>query len=415
MIESNKKCIKLLWFSAMAPYDSVNHAGGKTHNFYTKSFGGDKRFDVTLLTYCLSNEEEKVRKEFAEYNIKTELVVHPSDRIRCFFWKAVNAETVLNPFNRYAGLTRNQTAIRMIRHLRKMKQNGYKPDLIFLHWTQINLLAKKVKKIFPDSKIVEMEVDVTYQAYERRLKNAENYFKKWFWNHRFNKMKHIEIQSLRLADALIINNCKDAKLLQDEGLNQPLFKWTPFFQSMLDLKRCCDDETNRDILFYGAMGRDENWRSAIWFIENVLNKLRDLNVCLKIVGSHPNDKLKKYQADNVEILGFVEDIGPFFSQSMCLVAPLLLGAGIKVKVIEGLSAGIPVLTNHIGIEGIPAEDGSTYIHCEQPDDYVNAIKTIINNEVNVQEMEKKAKVFVENNLNFKSDAIKLRDWLYSIK
>ncbi|MDE6847680.1 MAG: glycosyltransferase, partial [Lachnospiraceae bacterium] len=57
----------------------------------------------------------------------------------------------------------------------------------------------------------------------------------------------------------------------------------------------------------------------------------------------------------------------------CMAAPLLLGAGIKVKVLEAMSAGVPVLTNDIGIEGIGCRPGQEYLHCETPQDYSAAV------------------------------------------
>ena len=124
--------IKLLWVSPMAPYNAVGHAGGKTDNFYVKSFSRDAQFDVTLLTYALGQEAPIVRKEFLECEIKAEIIEHPSSFVGRLFWKGMNAETVLNPFNRYAGLTRNHTAIRLMRRLNKIKEeSGYIPNILF--------------------------------------------------------------------------------------------------------------------------------------------------------------------------------------------------------------------------------------------------------------------------------------------
>lgn len=404
------KKLEFLWFSAMAPYNSVNHAGGKTHNFYTKSFSGDDRYHVTLLTYCLPEEAVKVETEFQELGIDTELVVHPSNMLAKLFWKAMNAETILNPFNRYCGLTRNQTAIRMIHRLREMKKRGYDPDVILLHWTQINLLAEKVKGIYPNAKIIEMEVDVTYLGYERRRNTAENPVQKAFWNYRFQKMKQKELKSLTFANGVIVNNTKDSNLLLSENVKAPIFIWAPFFQSLKDVFR--GDEISQDILFYGAMSRDENWKSAIWFVENVMPLIQDLDIRFLIVGSHPDAHLLKYESEKVHILGFVEDIKPLFEHSLCLAAPLVLGAGIKVKIIEALSSGLPVLTNNIGIEGIPANDGIDYFHCEHPEEYADVIKKLYYREINTNEISRNGRKLVSDKLDYNKDAVRLREWIY---
>jgi len=127
------------------------------------------------------------------------------------------------------------------------------------------------------------------------------------------------------------------------------------------------------------MGRTENSLSAIWFINNVMPLLKNTNCRFVVIGSNPPKELLQYKSDRIHITGFVEAIDPFFKKSLCLVAPLVLGAGIKVKVLEGLSAGIPVLTNSIGIEGIPAKKNTDYFFCQTPNDYAEVIRRLVNN------------------------------------
>ena len=82
------------------------------------------------------------------------------------------------------------------------------------------------------------------------------------------------------------------------------------------------------------MSRPENYLSAIWFIDNVMPLLKSDNYRFVILGSRPPEELKKRECTKIVITGFVESIVPYFEKSMCMVAPLVLGAGIKVKIIE---------------------------------------------------------------------------------
>ena len=77
-----------------------------------------------------------------------------------------------------------------------------------------------------------------------------------------------------------------------------------------------------------------------------------------------------------------------------------MGAGIKVKVLEGLSAGIPILTNNIGIEGIPAIDKKHYFHCETPEEYRDAINLLISGEVDLKKMEKEEKELISSTFDY---------------
>ena len=63
-----------------------------------------------------------------------------------------------------------------------------------------------------------------------------------------------------------------------------------------------------------------------------------------------------------------------------------------------------MLTNHIGIEGIPAEDGKEYYHCEKPEEYVETINKIISREYDAEEVGNRAFEFMKENFNYERDA-----------
>ena len=64
---------KLLYISYFAPYDTVDHAGGKVHNFYIKKMQKQKDYDVTLLTMCYQREVAKL--DLDRYGIRHRLVI----------------------------------------------------------------------------------------------------------------------------------------------------------------------------------------------------------------------------------------------------------------------------------------------------------------------------------------------------
>ena len=126
-----------------------------------------------------------------------------------------------------------------------------------------------------------------------------------------------------------------------------------------------------------------------------------------VIGNRPNDELKKYHdGKTIIVTGFVEDVSSWFSSSLCLVAPLILGAGVKIKILEALSSGIPVITNDIGIEGIRAVAGVDYIHCDNPKDYVEAILNISTNNSLVNYLEHNGRTFIINNYNYEKDLVR---------
>ena len=168
------------------------------------------------------------------------------------------------------------------------------------------------------------------------------------------------------------------------------------------------------MLFYGAMNRIENEISAEWFIKNVMPEIKDTGAKYVIVGNKPSDELKKYESDNVIITGFVQDIQPYFSSAMCLAAPIQAGAGVKVKILEAMAMGVPVLTNNIGIEGIEVDDGIHYYHCETPEDYNGKIRYIIQNRDEAEKVAQNALKFINDNYNLKNSFKEYSEKIYSL-
>lgn len=112
--------------------------------------------------------------------------------------------------------------------------------------------------------------------------------------------------------------------------------------------------TANTILFFGQMSRDENIDAVRWFLREVFPKvLAEVpQGRLIVAGAHPPSEITNLRNERVEVLGFVQDVEPLFASAHLAIAPLRLGAGIKIKVVEYLAAGIPTVATSIGAEGI---------------------------------------------------------------
>lgn len=390
--------IKILWIPAFAPYKGVKHAGGKTILLYTSMLAQEKDIDFTLLTMCHVGDVEKVKESYSETNAHVRIIKQWDTSIKKIIRKLWNIESGINPYNRNAGLLDNWSEHFLLREMCKMKTDGYIPDVIVLHYTQVVLLADSVKRIYPDSKIVAIEEDVAYLGYQRKIAIAKGWYDKKIAKIKAQRLKNKEVSLLRNVDLIVTNNTKDTNLLKKENIATKIIMFSVYYQSFVDNPRQYDG--NHDILFYGAMNREENWKSVVWFADNILPNLKDTDVKLKVIGGNPNPILYNYQSSQLEILGYVEDISKLFASSMCLVAPLVLGAGLKVKILEAFSAGIPVLTNEIGIEGIPAEDKKHYIHCVTPEDYETVIRNLLAGHDDMEKMERAEKNLVSTTFNY---------------
>lgn len=395
--------MNILWISACAPYDTVPHAGGKNHNFYLKQIF-KKNHNLELLSFYSPNE--KIKLDLDKYGIKNQLICRDSNP-KTIFEKIKHRILLhlfqLNPFSQclyYNNSVELKQAYRKVRKSNFFEQN--KLDIIILQWTEMVLLLPKLKKIFPSAKFVTIEEDVFFLASYRRWYYSTNVFKKILSFIEYKRVKRLEKKCLELADLVILNNYKDYKLLDDNGIVCNKVVNAPFYMNMSHIK---SKHSGKDILFYGAMCRTENYQSAIWFIENVFPKLEPLGYRFVVLGNKPHESLKKFDnGKSICVTGFVDDITPYFENSLCLVAPLVLGAGIKIKILEAMSSGLPVLTNEIGIEGINAVNERDYFFCKTPEDYERRILGLSENPDIGIKMDSMAKKFVKEQFNYERDA-----------
>lgn len=359
--------MNILYLANSMPYDTIRHAGGKTFNYYVSNISSDKDNSIKVIGIC--NQEELKELRFKGENVELIPVLTKGSVF-------LNLQRIAFDIVGWIfGLKKcDKSFYKYYKIKNELKELSFEPDVIVLEWTNMVLLYKTVKQRFPDAKLIASEHDVTYLGLERKGLSAK----------KLARAKKQELEALHNCDVVMPHNVKDKNLLVQDGIPEDkIHVIVPYYHNMGYIER---KKLNHDILFWGAMYRPENYEAAIWFIENVMPLLEDLDVRFVVAGNRPPEKLKQYASSRVVITGFVENETPLFESSMCFVSPLLTGAGIKVKVIEALSAGIPILTNDIGIEGIPAVNGESYFHCEKPREYSRIIRELYNDEIDTEKL-----------------------------
>lgn len=172
-------------------------------------------------------------------------------------------------------------------------------------------------------------------------------------------IKSCEKKLLRSAKKIITFSHKDCEVIKKEyGLDSTAVNFY-LKNGHFDYEEASIDKIENKFCFYGAWNRTENSAGLEWFLENVCPKLSASNdFQFVVVGGGITESLKsKISAyKNFKILGFVEAPVVEIAKCQALVAPLFKGAGVKVKVIDALSSGTPVIGTEVAFEGI--EDNS---------------------------------------------------------
>jgi glycosyltransferase involved in cell wall biosynthesis len=116
----------------------------------------------------------------------------------------------------------------------------------------------------------------------------------------------------------------------------------------------------RRVVFVGSMDDHANVDAARWFAEGAWPRLRARRpeLTLTLVGRSPTAEVQALaRVPGVEVTGTVDDVRPFYREAILSLVPLRVGGGSRLKILEAMAAGVPVVSTRLGAEGLEAQDG----------------------------------------------------------
>lgn len=138
-------------------------------------------------------------------------------------------------------------------------------------------------------------------------------------------------------------------------------------------------EGRADLLFVGSFGHPPNIDAVRWFVDEIfpLVRAQEPTVVLRVVGRGAPESLATQLPSGVEMLGWVEDLTELYETSRVAIAPLRYGAGIKGKVGEALSRGVPVVATSMAAEGMGIEEGVHGLVRDDAEGFAAAVVTLL--------------------------------------
>ncbi len=137
---------------------------------------------------------------------------------------------------------------------------------------------------------------------------------------------------------------------------------------------------SRELLFLGSLGYSANADAIRFFAEDVATHLAGSGATLTIVGAGADDALRQRAAAAsvpTTVAGFVPDVGPVFDRARAMVVPLRHGGGTRLKILESLARGLPVVTTTIGGEGLGLVDGRHALIADDGAAFAGAIRRLL--------------------------------------
>jgi GT2 family glycosyltransferase/glycosyltransferase involved in cell wall biosynthesis len=158
----------------------------------------------------------------------------------------------------------------------------------------------------------------------------------------------------------------------------------------------------KDIFFLGSFNHPPNRGAVEFFVREVLPalRLRLPGVCFNVVGSGSDIALRHLAVDGLRVLGHVPDLDEVLADARIFVAPLLSGAGLKGKVIDAISRGLPCVVSPIAAEGTGLVDELSCLVAESPEQWADAVARLYADEALWTEIRRSALELAETRYAF---------------
>jgi sugar transferase (PEP-CTERM/EpsH1 system associated) len=159
------------------------------------------------------------------------------------------------------------------------------------------------------------------------------------------------------------------------------------------------------VVFTGTMDFRPNVDAVLWFAREVLPGVRAEvpETHFFVVGQRPHRRLDGLRVDPaVTLTGWVEDVRPYIAQAAVYVAPLRIGGGTRLKLLEAMAMGRPVVATRLGAEGYPVTHGRELLLADTPSDFAAAVVALLRAPQRRAELGRVARAFVEQHYDWRT-------------
>jgi GT2 family glycosyltransferase len=153
-----------------------------------------------------------------------------------------------------------------------------------------------------------------------------------------------------------------------------------------------------EIIFVAGFGHPPNEDAAAWFVSDILPVIRTAvpDATLSIIGSNPTSRVRALEGDGIALFANVTDgeLDAAYERARVAVVPLRCGAGVKLKVVEALRSGIPLVTTPVGAQGLPGLSQIVPVH-DDPAAFAQSVVALLRDDAGWEKRSRQQVEFAE--------------------
>ena len=297
----------------------------------------------------------------------------------------------------------SETFLRQI--IQEIKQNQY--AYIIFESSFLLVYIDAIKTIFK-GEIILRAPNVEYKIWEDYTRFSTSFFQRIMYRYFTSKLKQFELEAIAKVDQVLAITENDKLQFQTDGIQVPITV-IPFGikENTLEIS-----EINANkIFFLGAFNWKPNLDAALFLIHEVLPELIKLypKLELHLAGTYMPDSFTTFASKHIIMHGKVESSNDFILNHGILVAPIFSGSGVRIKIVEALSMGIPVIASTIAMQGI---DQDSALIADTKSEFIKQISELINNVELQKKLQQKAITTIQQKFSMETIALTLKKSLY---
>ncbi|MEO6146109.1 MAG: glycosyltransferase family 4 protein, partial [Sulfuriferula sp.] len=245
----------------------------------------------------------------------------------------------------------------------------------------------------PGARIIIDTVDVHFHrlfAKARLSQKAEDFAQA-------RATKKAELCAYKAADFVVAVTNQDQHILlqQDRHIRVEIIPNIHKVMALTDVHQ----KLPNSLVFVGGFSHEPNVDAMLFFCQEILPLIRlDIpDVRVLIIGGSPPQGVSDLAGGSVEVLGYVPDTAPFLERSAISIAPLRFGAGMKGKIGEAMSYGLPVVTTTVGIEGFGLSPEENVLVGDMPGEFAAHVVRLIRDKALYEKIRTNGWLFIKQN------------------
>jgi glycosyltransferase involved in cell wall biosynthesis len=330
-------------------------------------------FDVTVLARITSRDEERDARELGKWCSRIVTVMAPNRKslahriaYKAFYHlkSALLHRSLKGLYDCPGAFLREAKAL-----------SGEHFDLVVIEYWQLHRMAR----YFPPNRCVllthDVDMFVNWQVtlLERFLPRKIEALRRWLVERRE------EVAAYRGMNRIWTLTERDRDAVRKIGEGKPEVEVLPVGVDA-DFFAPPGMERNRgEVLFLGHLAAAFNRDSLVYFANEVYPRIKHLaGLSITVVGGHLPRELEPFGLEpGVEVVGHVSDVRPYLHRASCIVIPLRFGGGLRIRILEAMAAGIPVICTSVAIAGMPFEPGRDYLLADDPGEMADAVDKVL--------------------------------------